>query len=177
MSDNSQLHDALKQLSQDVRTLVDLSIHESSDSWKQMVETVKREVSEEYHSIPGDSSTETDDLFVSLITEIYDHLGILIKSIKTSQDKLRKLATRDVLTGLYNRNYFNEIMLHDLQKATRYGEKLSFILLDIDNFKVVNDTYGHLYGDGVIKACANILRQSVRKSDFLCRYGGTSSSS
>lgn len=172
MADNKRLHDALKQLSRDVRTLVDLSVEESDESWQQMVDTVKQEISEESRSISGAAHEKDEGLFVSLVTEIYDHLGILIKRIKNSQEKLKTLATRDLLTGLYNRNYFNEVMLHDIQKANRYKESLSFILLDIDKFKLINDNYGHLYGDGIIKACATILHQSIRKSDFLCRYGG-----
>jgi diguanylate cyclase (GGDEF)-like protein len=172
MSKQSQLHQNLKQLSHDIRELVDLAMLESSESWEKMIETVKNEVSEELIQQDQSKGKSEGVVYSTLISEIYDHLGMLMKNIKVSQDRLRKLATRDLLTGLYNRNYFNETIIRDIQKARRYHEKLSMILIDIDNFKYINDTFGHLHGDGVIKECANILSRSVRRSDFLCRYGG-----
>jgi diguanylate cyclase (GGDEF)-like protein len=86
--------------------------------------------------------------------------------------RYKRLATRDLLTGLYNRNYFNEAIIRDVERAKRYGERLSFILIDVNDFKQINDAYGHLHGDGVLRACAEVLKHSVRKSDFLCRFGG-----
>jgi len=162
MEQENPLHRALRQLSRDIRILVDLSTHESETAWDKMIETVKREIED-----------ESEDFFLkTLISEIYDHLSSLIGTIRRSQDRLRYLATRDLLTGLYNRNYFNESVVRDIQKAKRYQERLSFVILDIDDFKTINDTFGHVHGDGIIKECAQILRRSVRRSDFLCRFGG-----
>jgi diguanylate cyclase (GGDEF)-like protein len=106
------------------------------------------------------------------VSEIYEHLITLVHSLKLTQDRLRTLATRDMLTDLYNRNYFNETIVREIEKAKRYGEKLSIIMIDVDNFKQINDNYGHLHGDGVLRECASILKSSVRSSDFLCRFGG-----
>lgn len=106
------------------------------------------------------------------VSEIYEHLITLVHSLKSTQDKLKAMATRDILTGLYNRNYFNETIAREIEKAKRYGEKLSIIMVDIDNFKQINDNYGHLHGDGILRECAAILKKSIRTSDLLCRFGG-----
>jgi len=172
MTDHKQLHDALKKLSGDIRVLIDLSRRETDESWEQMIETVKKEIADEDFQAEGKGQKTTDIVYRALISEIYDHLGLLVKNLKASQERLRKLATRDLLTGLYNRNFFNETIIRDIRKAERQHEKLSIIIIDIDNFKNINDTYGHLHGDGVLRECARILKNAVRKSDFLCRYGG-----
>lgn len=169
---HTNLHDALKKLSADIRVLIDLSQHETEESWEQMVETVKKEIADEDMQGAAQGQKDVDIMYRVLISEIYDHLGLLVKNLKASQERLRKLATRDLLTGLYNRNFFNETIIRDIRKAERQHETLSFIIIDIDNFKNINDTYGHLHGDGVLRECAHLLKGSVRKSDFLCRYGG-----
>jgi two-component system cell cycle response regulator len=94
------------------------------------------------------------------------------EALRSSHDHYRALATRDSLTGLYNRHYFNEIIHKEIERAKRYGQKLSIIMVDIDNFKHMNDTYGHQHGDGVLRECASILNKAVRSSDILCRFGG-----
>jgi diguanylate cyclase (GGDEF)-like protein len=137
-----------------------------------MMDTVRKEIDSEIFTNSKQDDKAEDYVHKSIVLETYDHLGRLIKNLKTSQDRLRKLATRDLLTGLYNRNYFNETIVRDIMRARRRSEKLSIIIIDIDNFKNINDMYGHLHGDGVIRECADILRRSVRRSDFLCRYGG-----
>ncbi len=172
MTDHEQLHDALKELSQDIRVLIDLSLNESEESWDRMIEIVKKEIADEQAREASVGNRPKEMLYRTLIAEIYDHLGMLVKNLKTSREKLRQLATRDLLTGLYNRNFFNETIIRDIRKAERHREKLSFIIIDIDKFKHINDTYGHLHGDGILRECAGILRSCVRKSDFLCRYGG-----
>lgn len=106
------------------------------------------------------------------VTEIYEHLITLVHNLKATQNKFQNMATRDVLTGLFNRNYFNETIIREIERAKRRGESLSIIMIDIDKFKQINDSYGHLHGDGVLKECAEILKKAVRKSDILCRFGG-----
>lgn len=94
------------------------------------------------------------------------------EELRSSYDHYRTLATRDSLTGLYNRHYFNEIIYKEIERAKRYGQKLSIVTVDIDNFKHMNDTYGHQHGDGVLRECASILNRAIRSSDILCRFGG-----
>jgi diguanylate cyclase (GGDEF)-like protein len=172
MTKQNDFHNALKQLSKDIRVLIDLSMHETDESWEKMIEIVKKEIVDEPHPFGVEKEGAGEIIYKALISEIYDHLGMLIRNMKASQERLRKLATRDLLTGLYNRNFFNESIIQDIRKAERRHEKLSIIIIDIDKFKFINDTYGHLHGDGVLRACADLLKKCVRKSDFLCRYGG-----
>ncbi len=113
-----------------------------------------------------------DAVFADPVSEIYEHLITLIHSLRTKQEELKALAITDRLTGLYNRNYFDIIISHNMEKLKRYGGKLALVMVDVDKFKYINDTYGHLHGDGILKECAMILRKSVRTSDILVRFGG-----
>ena len=84
----------------------------------------------------------------------------------------RRVALFDPLTGLYNRRSFDSFFEKELARSNRYGSLLSVVLVDIDHFKNVNDTYGHPVGDEVLKALAQVLQDSLRTSDFACRWGG-----
>jgi len=85
---------------------------------------------------------------------------------------LRYLAYRDFLTGLYNHRYFQEQLAHEVERAQRYGHRLSVLMLDVDRFKQVNDTYGHLMGDTLLSYVARLISAKVRSSDVAARYGG-----
>jgi len=87
-------------------------------------------------------------------------------------DKLKFLSSTDPMTKLYNRRYFTKISQHIFGLAVRESQDISVIMLDIDKFKRVNDTYGHKVGDDVIIALANIMINFQRSSDVVCRYGG-----
>lgn len=95
----------------------------------------------------------------------------IAQKIFLEKDNLR-YATTDILTGLYNRFKFDELASMEMQKARRYGLPLSLIMFDIDHFKVVNDTYGHLRGDDVLKKIASIARNELRTVDVIARWGG-----
>ncbi len=88
------------------------------------------------------------------------------------QKSLQEQAILDPLTGLYNRRYLRETLPRDLSRAKREGSPLVLVLLDLDHFKSVNDTYGHVAGDEVLKTVSAILMQGTRESDMVCRYGG-----
>jgi diguanylate cyclase (GGDEF)-like protein len=87
-------------------------------------------------------------------------------------ETVQRQAVTDELTGLFNHRRFQEVMTAEVERARRYGHELGLIMLDIDNFKQVNDTYGHLTGDNVLRAVARVLRQSSRDVDEPARYGG-----
>jgi two-component system cell cycle response regulator len=87
-------------------------------------------------------------------------------------EEVKSLAIRDGLTGLYNNRHFREVLGHQVELSRRYAWPLSLLFLDIDNFKSINDTWGHPEGDLVLKALAGFLHSHVRLADVLCRYGG-----
>ena len=91
---------------------------------------------------------------------------------KERQDLLEKWATTDPLTEHFNRRYFFEMAHRELDRSNRLHSPLSFIMLDIDHFKMVNDQHGHLVGDVALVRLAKILRQQLRSVDLCCRYGG-----
>jgi len=91
---------------------------------------------------------------------------------KRMEESLRRLATQDSLTGLFNRRYFFTVAKREFQRSQRYGHPLALLLLDIDYFKRINDSYGHRAGDQVLRTVAGVLREGLRQVDIPCRYGG-----
>lgn len=91
---------------------------------------------------------------------------------KTLEKKFQRLATYDDLTGIYNRREGRKQLKQLCKDAVRHNRPISAILLDLDNFKVINDTYGHDTGDMVLKKAAQSLDRYSRAHDFVCRYGG-----
>ena len=89
-----------------------------------------------------------------------------------ANDRLRQAAITDGLTGLYNHDYLNAVIDRELNRARRYGGDLSLLMLDLDFFKAINDTYGHLVGNATLIEVAHILRDAVRDTDFVGRFGG-----
>ena len=88
------------------------------------------------------------------------------------QAKLEDLASTDNLSGLSNRRHFIEEATREIDRACRYGRKLSLIMVDVDHFKAINDNYGHLSGDEVIKTISRMFRQELREQDIVSRIGG-----
>ena len=84
----------------------------------------------------------------------------------------RKLADLDALTGLHNRRYFHETLAREVDRARRYQRRLSLVMVDVDDFKEINDRIGHLAGDAVLAEIADRIRQVVRSADIPCRVGG-----
>jgi len=114
---------------------------------------------------------------------------LLKESVTFSQGILRLLSMRlreaslafesatvekikDPLTGLYNRRYMEIMLTHELQRAERSGYQVSLIMMDIDHFKKLNDTYGHPAGDEVLRSLADLMKSQIRRADVACRYGG-----
>ncbi len=95
-----------------------------------------------------------------------------LAKVEKLQVLLRDMAIRDALTGLYNRHYLNETLEREFKRSERENKPLTFMIMDIDHFKKVNDTWGHPAGDAVLVALAELLRSSLRESDILCRLGG-----
>jgi len=128
-------------------------------------------------SLPGDAQV----LFQMKITEMRDKNGrtggrfVLINDIsemKRSQKRLTEMATIDFLTGIFNRQHFINQAEEELLHCTNNRRSCAIILLDVDLFKTVNDTYGHQVGDQVLKHIVDVCRSSIRRVDIMGRYGG-----
>jgi len=96
----------------------------------------------------------------------------LNREINMAMTKMAEMSTTDELTGLYNRRYFTEALEREMARAKRYGTSLVMCMMDLDNFKRVNDAYGHTAGDTVLSEIGKILKDCIRQSDLGCRYGG-----
>jgi two-component system cell cycle response regulator len=88
------------------------------------------------------------------------------------EEELRRLARFDELTGLCNRRYLFDRLTQEMLRARRYGSPLTVLLVDLDHFKRINDTYGHIMGDTVLATVANLIRETIRATDIPGRYGG-----
>jgi diguanylate cyclase (GGDEF)-like protein/PAS domain S-box-containing protein len=113
----------------------------------------------------------------TVIQKIYDNKNNLIGYqyiMNDITDKLilQEIAIRDPLTNLYNRLKILELIQYEIEKAQRYNHVFSLLMIDIDDFKHINDTFGHNFGDEVLKEFSKCLKQSVRKIDIVSRWGG-----
>jgi diguanylate cyclase (GGDEF)-like protein len=95
-----------------------------------------------------------------------------ITVLKKAQAELQEQAIRDALTGLYNRRYLDETLDRELARAMREHQPIAFVMLDIDHFKNINDSFGHKEGDVVLQKLATLLLSYTRVGDIVCRYGG-----
>jgi diguanylate cyclase (GGDEF)-like protein len=86
--------------------------------------------------------------------------------------RLRTMAYRDALTGLFNHRYFYEQLSHEVERSVRYNQPLTLLLLDMDHFKEINDTYGHMAGDKFLGMVGQAISRQIRASDIGARYGG-----
>ncbi len=106
-----------------------------------------------------------------ILSAIADFTAIAIENSRLLQ-RVRDLTITDDLTGLYNSRHFQSLCDYEMERATRYGSELSMVFLDLDHFKRVNDTYGHLTGSRLLKEVGQLFQQAIRKIDHAARYGG-----
>ncbi|MGV8130976.1 MAG: GGDEF domain-containing protein [Candidatus Pacearchaeota archaeon] len=104
--------------------------------------------------------------------KVKSNLSIILRQLESNIDLLYELATIDEKTGVYNNKFFKTISEMELDKAKREIGPLSLMILDLDNFKKLNDTYGHLIGDEILKRLALVLKNNIRKYDIISRFGG-----
>lgn len=116
------------------------------------------------HRIKIDTKDEIGEL-----AKVFNHMA---GSIHREQKRLVEKATTDEMTGLFNFRYFQDVLEKEFEKAARFNHDLSFIIMDVDYFKVYNDTNGHQAGDQVLKTVAKIVQNSCRGKDIPARYGG-----
>ena len=108
---------------------------------------------------------------LDLLTQLATPVGIAIENARLHQEVL-DLALTDPLTNLHNRRSFNELLQRELTRARRYTQPFAVLIMDVDDFKKINDTLGHLVGDDCLIYVADLLRQVFRASDSIARYGG-----
>lgn len=109
---------------------------------------------------------------ISELKETQNRLAEAHAELALKNKELEKISVTDSLTGLSNRFRIEEVLENSLYAAERYGRMFSLIMLDIDHFKLVNDRFGHLVGDEVLKKIASVISENVRKSDSTGRWGG-----
>jgi len=120
------------------------------------------------NSLEGGIFDEEDE---QILTAIADFAGIAISNSK-ALDKIKQLVITDDLTGLYNSRYFFEQIEYEMERSKRYQSPLSLVFFDLDYFKNVNDTYGHLTGSRLLAEVGAVVSANIRKTDKAARYGG-----
>src|SRR5580693_2460796 len=144
---------------------IDLADAQASEYWERIL-LRRRELAE---SIGKKISLKT------AMVDVLASTNFLRVPILMEYDEFKKLqinAATDPLTGLYNRRLFDEYFDKELNRAKRYGQQMSVVILDLHSLKQVNDRYGHLHGDQVLQLAATTLRRTLRASDFAFRIGG-----
>jgi len=171
LSDNSRAMSLwkLKETVYDYGFSTEINVSEIWDKiWKQILEIFPLfdlEVGkDEYIQIIESARAELSKLSVEMI-------NTSIQQVK-EMEALKQQVIRDSMTQLYNHHHFRQLLQNELARAERYKRPLSLLFCDIDHFKAINDTFGHLAGDRVIKALATKLRMETRESDHAARYGG-----
>jgi len=94
------------------------------------------------------------------------------EELKQANERLQEIAIRDGLTGLFNHRYFQEILTREVARSARYGNQLSLLFVDVDDFKKYNDTHGHQLGDTLLRQLSHIIMGAMREGDVVARYGG-----
>jgi diguanylate cyclase (GGDEF)-like protein len=112
-----------------------------------------------------------DEADLRILATIADYAAIAIENARYF-GRVRELVITDDLTGLYNARYLLEFLDYEIDRARRYGTDLSLVFLDLDYFKNVNDTYGHLAGSGLLTEMGRLIQKHIRKADVAARYGG-----
>jgi len=120
----------------------------------------------------GDLSTRVDVQGTDELGRFGETFNVMAERLQQAHAELKRQATRDGLTGLHNHVEFQRLLLDEVSRSRRYHHPLSLMLLDVDHFKEVNDTFGHPSGDDVLRHLAKVLEEQCRPADHIARYGG-----
>ena len=120
---------------------------------------------------PPGATAELSSAQIQIADTLAGHIGLALSNLQL-RDKLRQQSIRDVLTGLFNRRFFEETLIKERSRADRTKEPLALVMMDIDHFKSFNDTFGHHGGDAVLREVGQLLARETRGSDVACRFGG-----
>jgi len=177
--DGVEMSKKIKEVKPDIPILI-ITAHQEADY---LLECIKCSV-DAYILKPVDAK-KLEETIYSIANRIFcdiakaeyeKHLERMVeertKELERAHDQLVSMVNHDSMTGLHNRRYFNEISTTLMHITKRNKSDLSVLMIDIDNFKSINDRYGHLLGDKVIQEIANILINATRESDIVVRFGG-----
>jgi diguanylate cyclase (GGDEF)-like protein/PAS domain S-box-containing protein len=146
---------------------------DGSEVW---VETVSTRIYDENGTLSGyigvTRNIEERRRYQAMLENANQQLQVQLAEITALQNQLQEKAMRDGLTGLYNRHYLHETLPRELARAEREALPLAVVMIDIDHFKAINDTHGHMAGDQALQRIAEILQHLTRESDLVCRFGG-----
>jgi len=168
-------HDALvrqKQLMEDlvIKNEELTKVYEEVMFQKRRLEDLNREYKEQ-----SQIAIELSEKFAKAHLELLDAQEMIEKKnreLEQANSKLEVLSVTDGLTGFFNHKYLNSILDQEIGRAKRYNLDLSCMMVDLDNFKGVNDNFGHLFGDFVLKTSSAIIKKNIRETDLPARYGG-----
>jgi len=160
-----------------------LKLEETTKGIPVIMLTIKKELSDKISALhigaddylpkPYNELELNARIYASLRTKaLQDELKQKNKQLEELLHKVNYMAITDPLTGLYNRRHFHDVLTSEYERAKRYTTPFSLIMLDIDHFKRVNDTFGHAIGDSILKEVSTILNSSIREIDTAARYGG-----
>lgn len=165
----NQLRIGISQSEQTLRSILNHGIASISEQERQLI--MDRHLSLQMVSEVVTDYTLAYGLGILLLAVIGTSL-FWMRRLNALNQQLSVMAQTDALTQLTNRHGLNLTLEKDLERAQRYQHPLSVIMMDIDHFKQVNDQYGHLAGDKILVECSQLLRENLRKSDVICRWGG-----
>lgn len=160
-----------------------LKLDETSKGIPVIMLTVKKDLSDkisglqigadDYLPKPYNELELNARIYASLRTKaLQDELKVKNRQLEDLLDRVNYMAITDALTGLYNRRRFRDVLASEFERARRYGTPFSLVMLDIDHFKKINDTFGHDVGDAVLREVSDVLLKSIREIDTASRYGG-----
>lgn len=160
-----------------------LKLDESSKGIPVIMLTVKKELSDkisglqigadDYLPKPYNELELNARIYASLRTKaLQDELKLKNKQLEDLLERVNYMAITDALTGLFNRRHFRVVLTSEYERAKRYRTPFSLVMIDIDHFKKINDTFGHDVGDAVLKEVSDIFLKNVREIDTASRYGG-----
>ncbi|MCB9856727.1 MAG: diguanylate cyclase [Phycisphaerales bacterium] len=129
------------------------------------------ELGESFNAM-ADQILATHSKLTQLNSELEDRVSKRTQALEDANQRLREMASRDSLTGLYNRRHFNDLLAQLFAESSRYDTNLSCVMIDLDNFKHVNDSLGHQAGDDLLRLTSNVIHRSIREADVAVRYGG-----
>ncbi|MEW6109861.1 MAG: diguanylate cyclase [Nitrospirota bacterium] len=160
-----------------------LKLEESTKGIPVIMLTVKKELSDkisglqvgadDYLPKPYNELELNARIYASLRTKaLQDELRMKNRQLEELLYKVEYMAITDALTGLYNRRRFHDVLLKEFERAKRYSTPFSVVMMDIDHFKRINDNYGHMVGDMVLREVAGLIKKNIREIDTAARYGG-----